>query len=67
MVDEIFEVKRHGEDTWVEVTKEEWIREERASGFVPKMSSSDPRFMTTCATSGFGSSRGSSGRRRAAS
>lgn len=45
-----------------EVTLEEFCRAERASGFRPKMSSSDPRYMTTPATGGFGISGGMSGR-----
>lgn len=67
METEIFELKANdaGDDGWVQVTKEEWIRAERASGFRPRMmSSTDPLFMTTCATASFHSSLGSSGRRR---
>lgn len=40
--------------TWTKVTKEEWIKAERRAGFRPKLSSDDPRYMTTCATGGFG-------------
>jgi hypothetical protein len=40
---------------WVEVTKEEFIRAERGAGFRPKCASSDPQYMTTCATGGFSS------------
>lgn len=47
---------------WVEVTKEEFIRAERAAGFRPKCASTDPQYMTTCATGGFSSSGGVSGR-----
>ncbi|WP_327210008.1 hypothetical protein [Rhizobium leguminosarum] len=66
METEIFELKANdaGDDGWVQVTKEDWIRAERASGFHPKMSSTDPRYMTTCATASFHSSLGSWGRRR---
>lgn len=41
-----------------EVTKEEYIKAERAAGFRPKMSSDDPRYMSTIATAGFSSSGG---------
>ena len=41
-----------------QVTKEEYIKAERAAGFRPKMSSDDPRYMTTIATAGFGSGSG---------
>ena len=44
-----------------EVSKEEFCRAERAAGFRPKISSDDPRYMTTCATGGFSSSGGISG------
>lgn len=40
---------------WVEVTKEEFIRAERRAGFRPKCASSDPKYMSTCATGGFSS------------
>jgi hypothetical protein len=46
---------------WTEVTREKWIQAERASGFRPKMSSDDPRYMDTMATGGFSSSAGLSG------
>lgn len=36
-----------------EVTKEQWIKAERAAGFRPKLSSDHPEYMTTCATGGF--------------
>ena len=38
-----------------EVSLEEFCRAERAAGFRPKMSSDNPHYMTTPATSGFGS------------
>lgn len=37
----------------LEVTKDQFIRTERASGFRPKLPSTDPTCMTTCATGGF--------------
>lgn len=37
-----------------EVTLEEFCRAERSAGFSPKLASTDPKFMTTPATSGFG-------------
>ena len=46
---------------WQKVSKEDWIKAERASGFRPKLSSDDPRYMTVCATGGFSSSGGMSG------
>lgn len=46
---------------WVEVTKEDWIKAERAAGFRPKLWSGDPNYMTTYATGGF-SGGGISGR-----
>lgn len=61
---EIYELKSTtvpGSD-WVQVSREEWIRAERASGFRPKMASDDPRYMSTCATAGFSSSGGTEGR-----
>jgi len=36
-----------------EVTRKEWIQAERAAGFRPKMASTDPGYMDTCATGGF--------------
>lgn len=36
-----------------EVTKEEWIKAERAAGFRPKCASDDPRYWTEPATGGF--------------
>lgn len=50
-----------GEKFEMEVSLEEFCRAERAAGFRPKMSSDDPRYMTTPATGGFGSSYGISG------
>lgn len=47
---------------WVEVSRDEWIRAERAAGFRPKMASDDPRYMQTQATGGFSSSAGTEGR-----
>lgn len=47
--------------TWTEVSKEDWIKAERAAGFCPKLWSGDPAYMTTCATGGFGGSQGISG------
>lgn len=47
---------------WVSVSKEDWIRAERAAGFRPHLWSGDPNYMTTCATGGFSSSAGVSGR-----
>lgn len=40
-------------DNWTEVSKEAWIKAERAAGFRPKMSSSNPRYMETYATGSF--------------
>lgn len=42
-----------GEKIEREVTLEEFCKAERAAGFRPKLSSSDPRYMTTPATGGF--------------
>ena len=42
-----------GEKIEREVTLEEFCKAERAAGFRPKLSSSDPRYMTTLATGGF--------------
>lgn len=40
-----------------EVSREDWIKAEREAGFYPKgMQSNDPRWMTICATGGFGGS-----------
>lgn len=41
---------------WQRVSKEDWIKAERAAGFHPKLPSTDPDYMTTCATGGFGGS-----------
>lgn len=47
---------------WVSVSKEGWIKAERAAGFRPALWSGHPDYMTTCATGGFNDSRGVSGR-----
>ena len=47
-------LKADYQKNWQEVTKEEWIQAERSAGFRPKCASTDPEYMTTCATSGFG-------------
>jgi len=60
---ERYELKTDFTD-WIEVSKFEWIRAERAAGFRPKISSTDPHYMQTCATGGFSSSGGISGRIR---
>lgn len=49
-----YELKADFQDEWQEVTKEVWVRAERRAGFRPKMARDDPRYMTTCATGGFG-------------
>jgi hypothetical protein len=46
---------KYGAEDWHEVTREEWIRAERAAGFQPKIASTDPRYWTTEATGGFSS------------
>lgn len=46
---------------WQSVSKEDWIKAERAAGFRPKLPSDDPRYMKVCATGGFGGSGGISG------
>jgi hypothetical protein len=38
-----------------EVTREEWIKAERAAGFRPKCASTDPRYWTEPATGGWSS------------
>ncbi len=38
-----------------QVSMKDWIKAERQAGFRPRMSSDDPRYMTTMATGGFGS------------
>lgn len=38
---------------WSEVSKEDWIKAERAAGFRPKLWSGDPNYMKVCATGGF--------------
>lgn len=54
-------LKADWQKEWTEVTREQWIRAERAAGFRPKMLSSDPRYNDTCATAGF-SGGGTSGK-----
>ena len=49
-------LKANFQPDWVEVTKAEWIKAERAAGFRPKLSSDHPRYMQVCATGGFYSS-----------
>lgn len=44
------------ETDWIEVSKEEFIRAERAAGFQPKLSSCHPDYMKVCATGGFSNS-----------
>lgn len=39
--------------TWVKVSKEDWIKAERAAGFRPKLWSGDPEYTKTYATGGF--------------
>ena len=46
-------LKADWQKDWQEVTKEEWIKAERAAGFRPKLASTDAAYMTTCATGGF--------------
>lgn len=46
---------------WVTVSKEDWIKAERAAGFRPALWSGHPDYMTTCATGGFSSSAGVAG------
>lgn len=48
-----FYLKAGWEKDYREVTKEEFIRAERAAGFRPKLASSDPEYMNTLATGGF--------------
>lgn len=45
-----------------EVTVEEYCKAERMAGFMPKMSSDDPRYLKTPATGGFSSGSSLSGR-----
>lgn len=47
--------------SWQKVSKEDWIKAERAAGFRPKLWSGDPAYMTTYATGGFGGSGGING------
>ncbi len=46
-------LKAGWQNDWTEVSRKKWIRAERMAGFRPKMSSDDPRYVDTCATSGF--------------
>ena len=46
-------LKADFQSDYQEVTKEEWIKAERAAGFRPKLASDDPRYMKVCATAGF--------------
>jgi hypothetical protein len=55
-------LKADHQTSWDEVTKEQWIRAERAAGFRPKLWSGDPNYMTTCATGGFSNGGGLSGK-----
>lgn len=50
---EFYYLKTVAETNWREVTRKEWIEAERGAGFRPKLPSTDPRYMTTCATGGF--------------
>lgn len=61
MDDSVYQLKTDWQSEWQSVSKEMWIRAERAAGFRPKLSSDDPRYMATPATGGF-SSGGISGR-----
>jgi len=54
MIIDRYYLKADWQEDWQEVSKEKWIQAERNAGFRPKYSSDDPRYMTTCATSGFG-------------
>lgn len=47
---------------WTTVAKEKWIAAERAAGFRPALWSGHPDYMKVCATGGFNSSTGISGR-----
>lgn len=49
-------LKADWQTEYQEVTKEQWIKAERAAGFRPKLSSDDPDYMKTCATGGFSGS-----------
>jgi hypothetical protein len=46
-------LKAFFQEQFQEVTKQEWIKAERRAGFRPKMASTDPGYMDTCATGGF--------------
>ncbi len=47
-----FYLKAEGFDE-KEVSKEDWIKAERRSGFRPPMASTEDRYMKVCATGGF--------------
>lgn len=51
--DYVYLLKAGWDDEYKEVTKEQWIKAERAAGFYPKCASDEPGFMTSCATGGF--------------
>lgn len=51
--DNVYLLKAGWDDEYKEVTKEEWIKAERAAGLYPKCASDEPGFMTSCATGGF--------------
>lgn len=53
---EKYYLRASDEAPWQRVTKEAWIKAERAAGFRPKLPSTDPAYATTCATGGFGGS-----------
>lgn len=59
MRDYVYWLKAEGipGSTWVKVSKEDWIKAERAAGFRPKLSSDHPDYMKVCATGGFGDGR----------
>jgi hypothetical protein len=46
-------LKADHQPDWQEVLKEVWIKAERRAGFRPHCASTDPAYMTTCATGGF--------------
>lgn len=50
---EDFYLRNNNDPFWRQVSRDEWIRAERAAGFHPKCASSDPAYMTTQATGGF--------------
>ena len=62
MSDHRFYLRADWQGEYQEVTREQWIRAERAAGFCPKgVSSTHPNYMYTLATGGF-SGGGVSGR-----